>query len=83
MNTSDVMIEATDLQRRFGEKEAVSGISLSARLADRRLARAAPYVYDTVRDQLLNIEAGAEQMLGLIDDLLDVAHLRAGHTLQL
>lgn len=64
-------------------KSPLTGISLSAQLADRRLARAAPDVYDTVRDQLLNIEAGAEQMLGLIDDLLDVAHLRAGHTLQL
>ncbi|HEY7124666.1 MAG TPA: ABC transporter ATP-binding protein [Ktedonobacterales bacterium] len=31
MDTPDVMIEATDLQRRFGAKEAVSGISLSAR----------------------------------------------------
>jgi ABC-2 type transport system ATP-binding protein len=30
-NPSDVMIEATDLHRRFGEKEAVAGISFSVR----------------------------------------------------
>ena len=30
-NPSDVMIEATDLRRRFGEKEAVAGISFSVR----------------------------------------------------
>jgi ABC-2 type transport system ATP-binding protein len=31
MDTPDVMIEANDLHRRFGEKEAVAGISFSAR----------------------------------------------------
>jgi len=31
MNTMDVMIEASDLRRSFGEKEAVAGISFSAR----------------------------------------------------
>ena len=31
MNASDLMIKATDLHRRFGQKEAVAGISFSAR----------------------------------------------------
>src|ERR1043166_1823197 len=31
MNTTDVMIEATDLRRSFGAKEAVAGISFTAR----------------------------------------------------
>lgn len=49
-------------------KSPLTGIRLGAQLADRWLAHAAPDVHGTVRDQLLNIEAGAEEMLSLMDD---------------
>jgi signal transduction histidine kinase len=64
-------------------KSPLSGISMSAQLAERLLARTDRDERQRVRDRLRDIEGGARRMVGLIDDLLDVAHLRAGQVLQL
>jgi signal transduction histidine kinase len=64
-------------------KSPLAGISMSAQLADRRLTRGDADGRHRVHQHLLDIQTGTQRMLGLIDDLLDVAYLRAGQGLLL
>jgi signal transduction histidine kinase len=56
---------------------------MSAQFAERLLARADRDERQRAGELLRDIEGGAQRMVSLIDDLLDVAHLRAGRSLQL
>jgi signal transduction histidine kinase len=56
---------------------------MGAQLARRRLMRAEAAPPAGVTEGLVDIEAAARRMLSLLDETLDVAHLRAGRALRL
>jgi signal transduction histidine kinase len=64
-------------------KSPLTGITMSAQLARRRLLRAEVALPDGVGERLVDIEAAARRMLSLLDETLDVAHLQAGRPLRL
>ena len=64
-------------------KSPLTGITMSAQLARRRMLRAETAPPEGVPERLIDIEAAARRMLSLLDETLDVAHLRAGRPLRL
>ncbi|HZG66786.1 MAG TPA: PAS domain-containing sensor histidine kinase, partial [Herpetosiphonaceae bacterium] len=64
-------------------KQPLGVIQAYADLAQRRLRRTDSFAPDRIADSLGKIEAAARRMTALIDELLDVARLRAGQLLDL
>jgi signal transduction histidine kinase/DNA-binding response OmpR family regulator len=64
-------------------KTPLTGIRGNAQLAQRRLARLGNAAPTPVLDQLVSIEKGADDMLALINELIDVARRQAGARIEL
>ncbi len=64
-------------------KTPLTGIRGNAQLAQRRLARLGNGAMTPIRDHLVSIEAGANDMLALINELVDVARRQAGAGIEL